>query len=675
MEINKDDKNSILENIKLSKLIDLIKFKGEWKKDILKWIIFALFINIIIMYLNPVSSTNSIINANKFLSTIDNIFKLLLNSVIFMSIGMFLLPFKFRNILISIYSIVWVGLGLTNNILMEIRNNPLTKYDFTMISEGLELGQSFLNSSHYFKISIFVIFSILLLIIGIINQKQIQKYKFKNIIFSWICLALLNNALIIISSLSDCGYVDNYSRFGFVYAFAENITTPDIKKPKNYKESTMKNIKDEIDKGYKLHATNEQPNIIAIQLESFFDIKTIENLTLSENPTPYFDELCEKYTSGLIKVPTVGGGTARSEFEFITGLNMKYMKNGLIPHNSILKENPYISSVYALKNSDYTSHLLHNFAGYYYNRDVVYNNLGFDTFSSLEFLNNASENPSVIKASRDNIFPDELKKRLLSTDSKDFIFGITTQLHGNYEENYSEFENNITASGDFDKAQLSQFNDYANELKSIDNVIKNIVETVEDLNEPTIIIFYSDHLPPLKYKNTNIKGESRFLVPYMVWDNIGLEKENVNLNAYELLSKYINLAGVEGNYINKLQSLSIDDEKKEEYQELIQYDITVGNNYIGETLLPYKVNTKLGLNDIVIDSVEKEDMTYIIKGKGFTSSMVLVVDELECGILFEDESTIKFTTNLSLEDKDIYFKIRIGQNENSVVKSNVFKVN
>lgn len=672
MENKKGDKKLIL---KLSKLMDFIKFNGEWKKDILKWILFTLFINIIIMYLNPISITNSAIKDSVPLSIIEKIFKLILNSVIFMSIGMFLLPFKFRSILISIYSIVWIGLGLANNILMEVRNSPLTKYDFTMISEGLKLGESFLNNSHYLKIATFILFSILLLIVGIIEQKKSKKYKLKTIIFSWICLLLLNNGMLLLSSLSNDEHIDNYSKFGFVYAFAENVSTADIKKPKNYKESTIKNIKSEIDKEYEHTADGEQPNILAIQLESFFDIKTINNLTLSENPTPYFDKLCENYTSGLIKVPTIGGGTARSEFEFVTGLSMKYMKDGLIPHNSILKRTPYISSAYALKNSGYTTHLLHNFAGYFYNRDIVYNNLGFDTFTSLEFLNNASENPSVIKASRDNIFPNELKKILMSTDSKDFIFGITTQLHGNYEEDYSEFENNIIVSGkDFTKPQISQFNDYANELKSIDNIIKDIIETVEDLDEPTIIIFYSDHLPPLSYKNTNIKGNSRYLVPYVVWDNIGLEKEDVDLNVYELLSKYMNLAGIEGNYINKLQSISIDEKKKEEYQELIQYDITVGKNYIGETLLPYKVNTKLGLNDIVIDSVQKEDITYTINGQGFTPSMVLVIDGSECGILCEDESTVKFTTNLNLEGKDIYFKIRIGQNENSVVKSNVFKV-
>lgn len=678
MNSQKNKKETILKHFKSLKIVKIIESQSTYKKELLKWILLTFFVNIIIMYLNPVSTTNPILKDNLLLKFVENIFKLTLNSAIFMSIGMFLLLFKSRNILISIYSIIWIGLGLANNILKQIRNSPLTKYDFTMLSEGLKLSESFLNNAHYLKIGIFIVLSILLLAISIIKQikqKRYKKYKIKSLILSWIGVFIFTKIIISISSLSTAEHIDNYSKFGFVYAFAENISTPDIKKPKNYKESTMNAIKKEIDEEYQNNVSEKQPNIIGIQLESFFDIKSLDNITLSENPTPYFDRLCKEYTSGFAKVPTIGGGTARSEFEFITGLDMKYMKDGLIPHNSILKKGPYLSSVYALKNNGYNTHLLHNFAGYYYNRDIVYNNLGFDTFTCLELLNNASENPGIIKESRDNIFPSELKNILLSTDSKDFIFGITTQLHGNYEEDYSEFENNITVSGNFDKSQLSQFNDYANELKSIDNVIKDIIKTVKNINEPTIIIFYSDHLPPLNYKNTNIRGDLQYLTPYVVWDNIGLEKKDENLDVQELLSKYMNIAGVEGNYINKLQSISIDDEKKEKYQELIQYDIAVGKNYIGETLLPYKVHTKLGLNDIVIDSVEKEGITYTIKGSGFTPYMVLVVDDANCGVTWEDENTITFTTNLNLEGKDIYFKIKIGQNENSVVKSNIFRVN
>lgn len=662
-DIDSKKENKLLSSFK--NFFNFIKIKSEWKKYILGWALFSILINIIIMFLNPVSSGNNILIYMP---------KLALNSITFMSIGAFFFLFRFRNIYMAIYSIIWVGLALANSILMEIRSTPLTKYDFTMLSEGMDLGKSFMTETHFLKIKIFIIFALFILILGIITSIKSKKYKFKNIMVSWIYIFLANNIASGLVFIFDEPLKSNYSEYGFVYAFTENILTPELKKPFTYKKSTMVNLKNQIDDSYSIDSSTEKPNIIAIQLESFFDPKTVEGLNLSENPIPYFDELKEKYSSGLLTVPTVGGGTARSEFEFITGMSLKNMIAGLVPHNTLLKKAPYFSSVYALKNQGYKTHLLHNFSGYFYNRDVVYNNLGFDTFTSLEFLNKGSLDAGLIKASRDNVFPTELEKILKSTESKDFIFGITAQLHGNYDNDYNEFENGIKATGGFKKEIENQVNDYVNELKSIDNIIKDIVETVEKLDEPTIIIFYSDHLPPLNYKGTNITEKLKYEVPYVVWDNMGLEREVENLSSFELLSKFMHKTGVEGNYLNKLQVTLNNDKKYEKYQDLLQYDIAFGDNYINEKAMPYKVETKLGLEDLRIDEISKEDITYTIKGNGFTPMTVLVVDEQECGITCEDENTIKFTTNLDLTGKEVYLKIRIGRNENSVVKSNIYKV-
>lgn len=652
-----------------NKFLNLIKFQESWKKNILTWSLFSIFINMIIMYLNPISIDKSIENP-----LIHSLFMLIFNSVIFISAGMFLFLFRYRNLYFSLYSIVWVGLGLANSMLNETRGTPLTKYDFAQMSEGMGVVQDFLTNSHYLKIVIFVFFAVLILSIGILTNKNAQKFNMKYILIIWGCGIILSSSISGIALASNDSHIDDYSEFGFVYGFIKNITTPEFKKPSGYKKSTMLSIKNELDNAYSSNSNIEKPNIIAIQLESFFDPKIVEGLKLSKNPIPYFDSLRKNYSSGILKVPTIGGGTARSEFEFITGMSLRNMIDGLIPHNDMLLKNPYLSSAYTLKEDGYKTHLLHNFAGYFYNRDIVYNNLGFDTFTSLELLANGSTNPSVIKSSKDNIFPSEIKKILESTESKDFIFGITAQLHGNYEETYSEFENGITAHGGFKKEVEGQVNDYVNEIKSIDNVIKDIVKSVEEVNEPTVIIFYSDHLPPLNYSGTNISGSSRFEVPYAVWDNIGLEKDDEDMDLYKLLSKYMNLSGTEGNYLNKLHSMQYDNETTEKYQDLIQYDIMYGDNYIGEKLLPYKMETKLGINDIEIEEVYKEGITYIFKGKGFTPMMVLVVDGVECGISFENESTVKVSTNSDWSGKDVYMKIQIGKNTDSILKSNIYEL-
>src|SRR5699024_12343373 len=70
---------------------------------------------------------------------------------------------------------------------------------------------------------------------------------------------------------------------------------------------------------------SSRPNILFLQLESFFDPTLVNYLDLSEDPIPNFRKLMEEYSSGYYKVPSVGAGTANTEFETITGMSMHYL--------------------------------------------------------------------------------------------------------------------------------------------------------------------------------------------------------------------------------------------------------------------------------------------------------------------------------------------------------------
>lgn len=48
----------------------------------------------------------------------------------------------------------------------------------------------------------------------------------------------------------------------------------------------------------------------------------------------------KEYSSGYYKVPSVGAGTANTEFESITGMSLHYFGPGEYPYKSILKELP-----------------------------------------------------------------------------------------------------------------------------------------------------------------------------------------------------------------------------------------------------------------------------------------------------------------------------------------------
>ena len=81
----------------------------------------------------------------------------------------------------------------------------------------------------------------------------------------------------------------------------------------------------------------EKPNIILIQLESFFDSAEAEFFTTSKDPIPTFHSLMKNYSSGYFKVPSVGAGTANTEFEVLTGMNLRYFGPGEYPYKTLLK--------------------------------------------------------------------------------------------------------------------------------------------------------------------------------------------------------------------------------------------------------------------------------------------------------------------------------------------------
>ena len=122
-----------------------------------------------------------------------------------------------------------------------------------------------------------------------------------------------------------------------------------IDKPSNYSEDAILSIINDIEyasttnDNYVSLATNsdsitpkENPNIIMIQLESFFDPNLVKYLGFSKNPIPNFTSLKENYSTGYLNVPSVGAGTANTEFEILSGMSLDFFGPGEYPYKTIL---------------------------------------------------------------------------------------------------------------------------------------------------------------------------------------------------------------------------------------------------------------------------------------------------------------------------------------------------
>ena len=149
---------------------------------------------------------------------------------------------------------------------------------------------------------------------------------------------------------------------------------------------------------------------------------------------PNLRSMFENYSSGYFKVPSVGAGTANTEFEVLTGMNLRYFGPGEYPYKTYVKEKPCESAASALSALGYGTHALHNNGGNFYSRARVFDNMGFDSFTSKEFMNILQQTPN--GWATDAILVDHILDAMDTTEGKDFVFAsmLTLKLKVNFRK-------------------------------------------------------------------------------------------------------------------------------------------------------------------------------------------------------------------------------------------------
>lgn len=115
---------------------------------------------------------------------------------------------------------------------------------------------------------------------------------------------------------------------------------------------------------------------------------------------------------------------------------MHYFGPGEYPYKSILKETTCESAPYVLESLGYTTHAVHNNESNFYGRRYIFPNLGFDTFTSEEYMAREDDkNPNGWV--KDEVLTDEIIKCLDSTEGPDYVYTISVQGHGAIRMNRS----------------------------------------------------------------------------------------------------------------------------------------------------------------------------------------------------------------------------------------------
>lgn len=581
--------------------------------------------------------------------------------------------FRRRLFAFSAGSIVWIVLSIANNLLIKFRETPLTYADLGMINNALELSNQYLTKNSLILIVIAFVFLLLGLTVLFFKCKKTKVNYLRNIVCLLVFLLTFSFSIdyglkngIITTNFWDVTW--GYGAYGFSYSFYNSFVNTGINKPTGYSKNTISDIKDNLDTlalensdtlSTLATSVNEssdllyinfisedpdtltKPNIIMIQLESFINPNWLTNVTFNENPVSNLEYYYEIFSSGFVTVPSMGGGTANTEFEVITGMSTEFFGVGEFPYNTICSKSPVPSLAYTLRDLGYTSNSLHNHDGKFYSRFKVYENLGFDAFTPIESMSVPEKTP--FGWAKDNVLIDEIYNILSTTDSPDLIFGISVQGHGTYPN--TPLENKvISITGGYEKDNKNSLEYYVNQIYEMDLFIGDLIEAVNSLNEPSVILFYGDHFPALGFSSDEIAEATLKETPYLIWDNMNLDITHKNLRAYELTSLIMDKISFPSTALSALHNSDVDYELKKEYLNQLQYDMIYGKNYTAEfsKLIPSE-DYKIGFKDIIISGIEFIDDCINIIGENFNNFSRVFVDNKEVTTNFIDENTLSIS--------------------------------
>ena len=579
-----------------------------------------------------------------------------------------------------IVSVLWLILGVANGYMLLKRVTPFNAQDLKAATEGLSLINNYFNG---FELIVLIVGAVAVVIWVVSMWRRGGQYTGKmhrflalvaicvwGAVYSFVANAAVENR-VVSTYFGNIAFA--YEDYGLPYCFMASLFNTGINEPNDYSEETIARISEdgEITRNASDEPEEDLPNILFVQLESYFDVEEAEFFTTSKDACPNLHEMYDNYSSGYFKVPSVGAGTANTEFEVLTGMNLRYFGPGEYPYKTILKENTCESAATALEALGYGTHALHNNGGNFYSRARVFNNIGFDSFTSKEFMNilQLTENGW----SKDDILIDHILDALDSTQQQDFVFTISVQGHGDYPEEKVIENPEITVEGIEDEALKNKWEYYVNQVYEMDKFAGDLVDAVEKRGEPTVVVFYGDHLPTMGLKAEDLKGRYLYNTNYVIWDNIGLEKEDRNIPSYQIMADVFDRLGIHsGTVFNYHQ----DRRQTKNYLadlELLQYDILYGDQYVYDGNPPItEGHMVMGVRDVSLtDIVPHLDGGYTLYGENFTAYTRVYVNGEEQEKKFLNNTRIDLPST-ELKEGDVVHTCQYGSSDTLFRKSNEY---
>lgn len=487
--------------------------------------------------------------------------------------------FKKGRIAIILIGILYYVLSILVQLKILFTGEPILISDLLYLSDtgeifGLVEGE-FVEK---FKICIrpLIIETVLFIIVGFLGFKLYKNVNIKNLKLrvSLIVIPIIILIIFFLPIQSFKKFVSNlvfdlenrkdyaaftsineyYVYYGVIGGMYGQWLEDTVQKPDDYDENIIRkelsNVKENTNK--KLG----KPNIIVVFSESFFDIDQLDEIEFNKEITPNFNRLKEKGLFFNMISPSYGGLSANVEYEFLTGANLMYFNKSYVPYMQLYRNDNYYevpSMISELNKNGYYTKIAAATSDNMFNCGQVYKYFRVD---DTEYIDDVDE--KYMKGNRisDEYVTDNIIKAFdnKSKDEKMFYMAVTMQSHMPYRINkYEDYDVWVTKS-DFSQECNETLTSYAQGIYDADKQLGRLYEYIQTLDEPTIIVFYGDHLPylyadriniidKLKYFNTGDKlldEYRKYNTQSLILSNFEIEKENeIKYLGPDLLCSYI----------------------------------------------------------------------------------------------------------------------------------------
>ncbi len=483
------------------------------------------------------------------------------------------------NIACALATFLVMAVGLLNYFVLTFRGSPILPWDIYSIGTAVSVAdnQSFSLTPRTAAVCAgFIV--LILLSLHCRGRFPLGKFRLGAAAASLLSMAALVSYLQTDNAKDFLGIYREaftqsyaYNQNGFVVSYLMNTRYLTIDKPAGYDEDGLTDEVDDLlgedalpvsgpagepdsDAAAGGGEADSLPNIIVIMNEAFSDLSVVNDFETNKEYMPFFNSLTENAVCGTAYVSIIGGNTSNSEFEFLTGDTMAFLPAGSTPYQQYI-DSDLPSYVDVLNQQGYRSIAMHPYYASGWDRELVYDALGFD---ESYFIDDFAGAPRLRTYVSDWGMYEKIIDLFEEKEDGEplFLFGVTMQNHSGYSKDYSNFSVDVHVTdgdGDYHNADS-----YLSLIAQSDRAYERLIQYFSQTEEDTIIVMFGDHQPTnletsffndvLGIDPSNMSLEDlvlRYQTPFKIWANFDIEeKTGIKMSVNYLATYLMELAGL-----------------------------------------------------------------------------------------------------------------------------------